>query len=147
MTLRSGTRATIRNVIQQDFSVMTLNVGWIVPTILPAAEWPSQLSIENSFFWNNGPFVDAPVTTPLTSDDNGFNEELALKAPERNNKFDVDPKITSIMETAPNYSPTNAALNGQAVPPVGMDQTATYAGAVAPNMPSWTEGWTKFPAN
>lgn len=146
MTLRRGTQATIRNIVVQGFGGKLANIGWTDPTIVPANEWPSQLSVEHGFFWMNGAYVDASPPMGQTSDDLGFDEKAAFEDPARMNKFDVNPGITSVSETMPNYTPTGAALAGQATPPAGLDVTATYAGAVAPNTPSWTEGWTAYPA-
>ena len=78
-----------------------------------------------------------------------FDETAALTNPARTNTATVDPQITSITLPTRNYVPLNAAaVSGKATPPAGFDQTATYAGAVAPGDPEpWYTGWTAFPAN
>lgn len=146
--LREGMRGTLRNFVMSTFGD---------PPDLRAAdtdlsaEWPAQLSIENSFFHDVGDF---PAETGADDDDLGFDEGAAIMDAARSNTFDVDPGIGSTSATAPDYVPTNTALNGQATPafnshaPDGWgDTAATYAGAFAPAGTDWTAGWTAFPEN
>jgi hypothetical protein len=85
-------------------------------------------------------------------DDMGFDEEAAMTDAARNNTFDADPMLGSASTTAPDYVPSNTALNGQGTPafnsfaPSGFgDASATYAGAFEPAGTNWAEGWTAFP--
>lgn len=146
MTLRRGVRSQIRNVIAQGFGAYPADVQWVQDVNVPATEWPTHLTVENSFFWMNGAFPTEAVGT-AADDDKGFDESAAFMDAARKNQFAIDPGITSVSPTAPNYTPTSAMLAGQAVPPAPLDVTATYAGAVAPNTPSWTTGWTVYYQN
>jgi hypothetical protein len=144
MVLREGTRGLLRNFIVTGFGGESVDLRATTNDL--TAEWPTQLSIENSFFSNNGAYHDE-VTNPLDNDDNGFDEQAAIEDAARSNTTGTDPMIGSTSATAPSYVPANTALNGQATPPAGFDTSATYAGAFAPNGTDWTAGWTAFPEN
>jgi hypothetical protein len=143
MHLREGSFYKIRNMIALNFGGGVLDADAV--TVLPASDWPSNISVENSVFFGG------PAGAPDTAKDNdhGFDENAALLDPAMKNTGTVDPQITSITFPTPNYAPLNAAaVSGKATPPAGFDQTATYAGAVAPGDPDpWYAGWTSFPAN
>ncbi len=163
MVLREGTRGLLRNFIVQGFASEAIDLR--ATTNHLSAEWPTLLSIENSFFFNNGAYADesqprcysgVPCTPDgppcpdngscyLPDDDNGFNEQAAIEDPARHNTVGVDPMLGSTSLTAPNFVPSNTALSGQATPPPGFDTSATYAGAFAPNGTDWTAGWTAYP--
>ena len=139
--LREGTRGTFRNFIIANVPGSPIDLAATTNDL--TTEWPTQLSFERTFFFNNGAVLETADTN-----DNGFDESAALMLAARNNVFGTDPMLGSTSTTAPNYVPANTALNGQATPPAGFDTTATYAGAFAPNAASpWTAGWTSFPAN
>ncbi|MCA9533163.1 MAG: hypothetical protein KC593_05775 [Myxococcales bacterium] len=144
MVLREGTRGLLRNFIIQDFASEAVDLRATTNDL--SAEWPTQLSIENSFFFDNGAYDDE-TTVALDDDDNGFNEQLAIEDAARNNTVGTDPMLGSTSVTAPNYVPANTALNGQATPPAGFDTTATYAGAFAPGGVDWSAGWAAYPLN
>jgi len=146
MTLRRGVRSQIRNAIVQGFGLYPADVQWIQDVNVPATEWPTHLTVENSFFWMNAPFQTEAVGT-AADDDKGFDESAAFMDAARKNQFAIDPGLAVGTLTMPNYTPTSAMLAGQAVPPAPLDATATYAGAVAPNAVSWTTGWTVFYQN
>lgn len=147
MTLREGTRGIFRNFIIQGFGGSNVDVQWKDNTIMPAAEWPTLLTVENSVFFMNKDFSPEAVGT-ADDDDFGFNEKASFEDPARKNVFAADPQLASIVETTLNPTPANAAVANQAVPPAPLDATATYAGAIAPNAPtSWLAGWTAFPRN
>jgi hypothetical protein len=139
MHLREGTLGTFRNLVVTGFQA-ALNLSALTANL--AAEWPSNLSIENSVFFGN----TAIGNLDSTDDDNAFNEDDAVHDAARNNVFDVDPGLGTTFGAA-NYKPTSAMLGGKATPPAGFDTTATYAGAVDPAGVDWTVGWTAFPAN
>jgi hypothetical protein len=142
MVLREGTRGLLRNLIVQDFGSEPVDLRATTNDL--STEWPTNISIENSFFFNNGAYQDESAS----DDDNGFDEQAAIEDAARNNTTGTDPMLGDASSiTAPNYVPANTALNGQATPPAGFDVTATYAGAFAPNGTNWAAGWTSFPAN
>jgi len=139
MLLREGTLGTLRNFIVTGFQIA---VDLSAVTAPLATEWPSDISIEHSVFFGNTTVGDSDST----DDDNGFNEDDAVRAAARNNVFDLDPGLGTDI-TAPNYRPTSTMLGGKATPPAGFDTTATYAGAVDPAGVDWTAVWTAFPAD
>ena len=141
MVLREGTRATLRNFIIQDFGSEAVDLR--AAEVDLSAEWPTNLSIENSFFFNNGAYA---TETGDEDDDMGFIEQDAIEDAARNNTVGTDPEIGDTSETAPNYVPS-ADLSGQATPPSGFDATATYAGAFEPSGTDWSAGWTAYPVN
>jgi hypothetical protein len=143
MVLREGTRGMLRNFIITAFGSEPVDLRATTNDL--STEWPTQLSIENSFFFNNGAYADESAMAD--DDDNGFIEQTAIEDVNRNNTQGTDPMLGSTSITAPNYVPASTALNGQATPPSGFDATATYAGAFAPNGTNWAAGWTAFPAN
>lgn len=149
MLLRQGTRGIMKNFIVQGFG-KNVDVQWKDTANVPATEWPALLSVENSVFFGNtdwAPETSADTMAADYDDDFGFDEKAAFADPARKNVF-VDPGLTNVTELAPNFTPLNAAVASQAVPPAGFDQTATYAGAIAPNAATtWLDGWTAFPRN
>lgn len=61
-------------------------------------------------------------------------------------KKDLDTKLAAPKSlTAPSWKPAadSPVLTGCGTPPAGLDQTATFCGAIGPT--DWTVGWTKFP--
>ncbi len=142
MVLREGCQGTLRNFIVQDFGSEPVDLR--AAEVDLTAEWPTNLSIENSFFFNNGDYTDE---TGEEDDDMGFSEQDAIEDAERNNTFDVDPAIGDTSESAPNYVPTATELAGQATPPAGFDAAGTYAGAFEPSGTDWSAGWTAYPVN
>ena len=137
--LREGTRGTLRNMIVTGTTGSPIDLA--ATNNVLADEWPSQLSIENTFFFNNGAIADP------SDNDGSFDESAALMDAARNNIFGTDPMLGSTSPTAPNYVPASTTLSGQATPPSGFDTAATYAGAFAPNGVNWAAGWTAFPTN
>lgn len=88
---------------------------------------------------------DGPPATPGAS--NCFNEQTTLAA-DTTNHLDVDPMLTAPKDfAAPNWKPLAASpvLTGCGTPPAGLDQTATYCGAIGAT--DWTAGWTAFPVS
>lgn len=142
MVLREGARGMLRNFLIVDFGGESVDVR--AAEVDLSAEWPANLSIENSFFFGNGAYADE---TGEGDDDGGFVEPDAIEDAARMNTIDVDPEIGDASETAPNYVPAAAALNGQATPPSNLDTSATYAGAFEPGGTDWSAGWTAYPVN
>jgi hypothetical protein len=142
MVLREGTLGTLRNFIVTGFGNEPVDLR--ASQVDLTAEWPTRLSIESSFFFANGAY---PAETGEEDDDMGYDEQMAVEDPARDNTLDVDPGLGELSGAAPDYVPTAAELEGQATPTFG-DTSATYAGAFAPNAgESWAAGWTSYPAN
>jgi hypothetical protein len=180
MHLRAGTWYKLRNFIVYGFG-STTPVG--TPAILgsgavnvdssmmendPNADWPTNISIENSVFFG-GPLApteepaaagvcpaasaNAPPNAP--NNDFCFDEAAKLKESARMNTTEVDPMFPATIRNAlisnPSYVPGNAAaVSNKGTPPAGFDTAATYAGAVAPGTTAgsaWYDGWTAFPEN
>jgi hypothetical protein len=137
LLLREGTRGKLRNFIVQNFAI---GVDIAAKLAKPAQEWPGQLSIEDSLFFN----VKNAGDPDMEDDDMGFKEDDALKAADRKNKFDVDPKLGSTDITKPDYKPGNKDVGGKATPPSGFDAKGTYAGAFDPEGEDWSKGWTNY---
>ncbi len=142
MVLREGALGTLRNFIITDFGSEAVDLR--AAEVDLATDWPASLSIENSFFFNNG---DDTEEVGERDDDGGFLEGDAIADTARANVFDVDPMIPDVSSTTPSYVPSNAALMGQATPPSGFDPNGTYAGAFEPGGDDWTIGWTAYPLN
>jgi hypothetical protein len=140
MLLREGTRGVFRNFIVQGFAT-AVDVAAAQQKV--ADDWPAELSIESSVFFDN----DAVGDSDSMDDDMGWSEGDAIMNADRENVFDVDPKLGSTDITKPNYKPESADLGGKSTPPSGLDTSATYAGAVDPSGDDWTKGWTAYPAN
>lgn len=142
MVLREGMRGTLRNFIVTGFGSEPVDIR--AAQVDLSAEWPTHLSIESSFFYDNGPYADESGDD---DDDMGFAEQAAIEDPARSNTVGVDPGLGDTSATAPDYVPSNPALAGQATPTFG-DTTATFAGAFQPGASmSWAAGWTAYPEN
>jgi hypothetical protein len=130
----------LRNFIVQGFAT-AVDVAAVQQKV--GDDWPGELSIESSAFFDN----DAIGDSDSMDDDMGFNEGDAIMNADRKNVFDVDPKLGSIDITRPNYKPASTDLGGKTAPPSGFEASATYAGAVNPSGDDWTKGWTTYPTN
>lgn len=139
IVLRAGSQGELRNFIVHGFA-KAVDLAAIQVNL--EADWPNDLSIESSVFYNN----DVVGDPDSMDDDKGFNEDQALRAEERKNVFDVDPQLMVDIDN-PNYKPTSGSLGGKATPPTGFDTSATYAGAVDPSGEDWTQGWTNHKPN
>jgi hypothetical protein len=141
LTFKEGTRGKLRNMVIQGFKRDVVNFVSAATNL--TAEWPANLSIERSFFWNNGPYLN----DPMGDDDMSFPDQMAVEDPARKNHNDVDPGIVITDPTTPNFVPSNESLGNVPAPDFG-DTTAAFAGAFRPRDPSpWTAGWTAYPAN
>lgn len=139
LLLREGTLGVLRNFIVQGFATA---VDLAATSVKLSEDWPGDLSIESSVFYENKAVGDSDSM----DDDGGFNEEDAVKDDARKNTFDVDPELGTDI-SAPNYKPGSDKLGDKATPPSGFDTSAKYAGAVNPSGDDWTKGWTAYPAN
>ena len=139
LLLREGTHGVLRNFIVQGFATA---VDLAATSVKLTEDWPGDLSIESSVFFENKAVGDSDSM----DDDGGFKEEDAVKDDARKNTFDVDPELGTDI-SAPNYKPGSDKLGDKATPPSGFDTSAKYAGAVNPSGDDWTKGWTAFPGN
>jgi hypothetical protein len=137
---KEGTRGKFTNLIVQGFKSDVVN--FTAKTATLSSVWPANLSVEYSYFFDNGSYKNEDTT----DDDMMFNDQMAVEDPARNNKKDVDPHLTSLDQANPSFVPRNAGMTGVA-PDFG-DTSATYPGAIKPNEPSpWTAGWTAYPVD
>lgn len=150
LLLREGTLGTLRNFLIQDFSI---GLDLAAAQVDLNTEWPANISIEHSCFYNNTRAGDADPADPSANPpipENGdeaggaVDEDALLRDAARNNVFDVDPMLGNTSITGPNYVPTSTMLGGKATPPAGMDVAATYCGAFAQGGTDWTSGWTSY---
>jgi hypothetical protein len=166
MHLRRGTWYKLRNFIVYGFGTTTgggaaldVDANATMAGNDPTADWPTNISIENSVFFG-GPVARTEVTTTpvapeVADNDRGFDEAAMLTAAARMNTTAMDPNfpasLTAAIISNPSYIPGNAAaVTGKGTPPAGLDTTATYAGAVAPTATAgsaWYDGWTAYPQN
>ncbi|UJR82510.1 hypothetical protein [Sandaracinus amylolyticus] len=129
--LRRGTYGTIRNSIVQGFPLAV-----DVRDAAGEAAAGTMLTFNNSVFYDN----DADFTA-------GSAEATAFSAAGAMNRVGMNPMLTAVSDTAPDYSPADESIvaTGGATPPAGFATNATYVGAIGPECPDWTEGWTAFP--
>ncbi|MEO8703400.1 MAG: hypothetical protein ABI867_25360 [Kofleriaceae bacterium] len=146
MHLRRGTAGKINNTIVAFFN----QFGVDVDGAQSVAQFGTGLAIKNTYFvkstqagltvWPTGFDV-----TGGTENDGGFDEAAQIGG-DVTNKLDIDPLLGDAKNiTAPNLKPAagSPALTGCGTPPAGLDQTATFCGAIGPT--DWTTGWTAFP--
>ncbi len=112
--LRRGTHGTLRNMLIQGFPL-----GVDVRDAESEAAVGAALSITNSVFFMNA--ADMMADSP---------EADAFMAPGAMNRFDVNPMLMSISESAPNYMPSAESMD---------------VGALVSGCPDWTAGWTSYP--
>ncbi len=138
ITFKEGTLGKLSHAIVQGFSFDVVN--FVSATTNLATVWPARLSIERSFFWNNGPYRNDAGG----DDDLSFPDQSVVEDPARANRKDVDPRIMPD-PSARSFVPANPALDNLPAPDFG-DTSARFAGAFEPGDPSpWTEGWTNYP--
>jgi len=136
--LREGFNATITNAVAYNFDAPP---DLRAAEVDLSAEWPSQLSWSNSYFYMTG---DWPTETGEDDDDGGFDEQAAFEDAAQMNDFTTDTMLGSIDMSAPDYMP-GAALAAPA--PTFGDTSAAYAGAFESGGTNWADGWTAFPTN
>jgi hypothetical protein len=146
MHLRRGTAGKINNAIVAFFN----QFGADIDGAQSVAQFGTALAIKNTYFvkstqaglavWPTGFDVTGGV-----ENDAGF-DELAQIGGDATNKLDVDPMLGDAKNiAAPNLKPAagSPVLTGCGTPPAGLDQTATFCGAIGAT--DWTAGWTAFP--
>jgi hypothetical protein len=82
---------------------------------------------------------------PPVENDGGF-DELAMIGGDATNHLDVDVQLGDAKNVAaPSFKPAagSPVLTGCGTPPAGLDQTATFCGAIG--TADWTAGWTRYP--
>jgi hypothetical protein len=148
--LRRGTYGKFYNSLFMGFGTAAIDVR-DPETVEGAQGEKPELTIENSWFYNNGP--DGKTHFPdeqATDNDDGFDEAAYFSDEAKSNVFDTDPKLTDPTNlTEPNFVPAkDSKLRDSArKPPAGFDSSAQYAGAFAPGGSDWTAGWTAYPKN
>lgn len=144
MTLRKSTFFNLRNLVVQGWQDGVDLVPLSDADACYAQHWPSEMFIENSYFFGN-------TNNPGPAGNATLMDTALVTNAARNNATATDPQITVGSNNDPNYVPAAASLPG-ATPPSTcfFDATATYAGAVAPSATGpaiWYAGWTSFPSN
>jgi hypothetical protein len=151
MHLRRGTAAKISNVVMTGFTSYAIDVDGAA-TVAQATS--GALSISNTYFvkatnsdlWPaNFDVVSGKENDCDGTGANCFNEATVLGA--GTNKIGIDPMLAAPRNmTAPSWKPMAGApvLTGCGTPSAGLDQTATFCGAIGPL--DWTQGWTRFPS-
>ena len=145
MHLRRGTAGKVNNAIVAFWN----SFGVDVDGAQSVAQFGTGLAITNTYFLKS---TNATAVWPANFDvsggienDGGFNE-VALIGNAATNKLDVDPLLTDPLNiAAPNWKPQagSPVLTGCGTPPAGMDQTATFCGAIG--AVDWTAKWTAYP--
>ena len=149
--LRRGTGAKLNNMIVAYFSTFAIDIDGASSV----AQWPSSnLSVANTYFMKpalgelwpaNFDVVAGKENDCDTTGTNCFNEATILTGV-TSNHMTSDPMLTAPKNiTAPNWMPLagSPVLTGCGTPPAGLDQTATFCGAMGAT--DWTTGWTRFP--
>lgn len=144
MVLREGVGGFLHNFLITDFGTEPVDVRDEATALL----WPTGLTIEDSYIWNNGPYKDESAVAD--NDDAGFIEQTNIEDAARNNDVSTDLMMadnsaTGTDGTTPDYAP-GVATPG-ATPSAGFDVSATFAGAVANGGTDWTAGWTAYPVD
>lgn len=146
MHLRRGTAGKINNAIVAYFTKYAVDVDGTSSV----GQFGSALSIKNTYFVKG---TNAPAIWPANFDvgssgnqnDGGFDEAAQIGG-DASNKQGIDVQLADPKNaTAPNFKPNagSPVLTGCGTPPAGLDQTATFCGAMGAT--DWTTGWTRFP--
>lgn len=147
--LRRGTAGKLSNAIVAYFPKFAIDVDGSSSTAQANA---SALSVQHTYFMK----AAASELWPTNFDANGMGvqndcisgvclDEAAVFSAVATNKINVDPQLADPKHlTAPNWKPNTGSpvLTGCGTPPAGLDQTATFCGAIGAT--DWTLGWTKY---
>jgi hypothetical protein len=143
--LRRGTAGLISNAVVAFWN----QFGADIDGAQSVAQFGAGLQIKNTYFVKS---TGATAVWPAgfdvnngTENDAGF-DEVAMIGNDATNKIDLDVQLTDAKNiTAPSFKPlaSSPVLTGCGTPPVGLDQTATFCGAIG--TVDWTLGWTAFP--
>jgi hypothetical protein len=133
---RSRTYAKMSNGILQDFE------GGALANNDQATRdnWPANLSVSQTYTFNQDASVAPPFPAALAADEALFNQAALMNKPNTNPMLRDPGNLT-----APNFAPAvgSPVLTGCGTPPAGFDQTATFCGAIGTT--DWTTGWTRYP--
>jgi hypothetical protein len=144
MHLRRGTAGKVNNAIVAFWN----QFGADIDGAQSVAQFGTGLTISNTYFVKStGSAAVWPAGFDVnngTENDAGFDEVAMIGT--GTNKVDIDVQLTDAKNVVtPNFKPAagSPVLTGCGTPPVGLDQTATFCGAIGAD--DWTAGWTKFP--
>lgn len=141
--LRRGTAGKINNTIIAFWNQFAIDIDGADSV----AQFGTNLTIANTYFVPATGSTVWPAGFDInngTDNDGGFDEVAMIDGGTNHVGTDVqltDPKNV----TAPSFVPQagSPVLAGCGTPPVGLDQTATFCGAIG--TVDWTAGWTAFP--
>ena len=155
--LRGASRGHLRNLVFLGFTDGYLDIGGATAA-MNLVSVPPLLSIRNSVLWQGA----APIGWPTGSDDTADGSPPLIEADffvtaEQLNHV-TDPMLGAPFDRlAPDWSPRAGAplgaehaespseTPGDTRPPF-FDTSADYVGALSPEGPDWTAGWTAYPA-
>lgn len=153
MTLKEGVAGTISNGIFMGHPTIAIDIQGDATVAQVTSD---NMRVQNSLFFDFGAdgMTYFPVEEPNSAndDDNGFDEGMHFRNATYGNVFGQDPRLANPFDLqGVDFRPTD----GQRVSGIGttppttadsfFDESATYLGAFAPGIPSWTNGWTSFP--
>lgn len=148
MHLRRGTAGKIGNAVVAYWNQFAVDIDGAQAV---AQVGSGALTIEHTYFMKSAnaaavwPAGFDVAGTPPSDNDGGF-DELAVFGAVTSNHIDVDAQLAAPKNlTAPDWKPAagSPVLTGCGTPPVGLDRSATFCGAIGAT--DWTTGWTRFP--
>ena len=143
--LRRGTAGKLSNAIVAYFTKFAVDLDG-TSTV---SQFGTGLTIKHTYFvkgtaataiWPAG----FDVGSSGNQNDGGFDEATQIGG-DATNHLDVDVQLGSPKDlAAPSWKPAAASpvLAGCGTPPAGLDQTATFCGAIGAT--DWTTGWTRY---
>ena len=142
--LRRGTAGKINNAIVMGFPKFAADIDGTSSVNQFGA---TSLSIKNVYFMKAASALSnwpAGFDGANAGNDGGFDEATMIGG-DATNRIDVNPMLVEPFNvTVPNWAPAagSPVLAGCGTPPAGLDQTATFCGAIGAT--DWTAGWTKY---
>ncbi len=148
---RRGTAGTISNAIIAYFTKFAVDVDGSSSVNQYSA---TNLALAHTYFvkgtnatavWPAGFDMGSSTQNDCPSGGTCFDEAATIGGVATNH-VDTDVQLTAPRHmTAPSWKPATGSpvLTGCGTPPSGLDQTATFCGAVGTS--DWTTGWTRFP--
>jgi len=149
--LRRGTAGQINNAIVAYWNQFAVDVDGLSSV----GQFGTALAVKHTYFVKS---THATAIWPTNFDVSGGNEndcqtpntncfdEVTQIGNDASNHLDVDVMLTDAKNVAtPNFKPMTGSpvLTGCGTPPAGLDQTATFCGAIGAT--DWTAGWTRYP--
>ncbi len=147
MHLRRGTAGKISNAVIAFWNQFSVDVDGAPST----GQFGTALTVKHTYFVKSTnataiwPTNFDVTGNPPAENDGGFDEQAQIGR-DATNHLDVAVQLTDAKNvTAPNWKPADGSpvLTGCATPPAGLDQTATFCGAIGAT--DWTLGWTAYP--